>query len=118
MQQIDKVDKVIPIRVSSLNDLARMAASVAALGQPTYVLKYREEGGKVVYGILAVFRDFYKYYGVPLFYYYVSDKDVDGSYLIVRTDESGERVEISKGSKPGWISIPIIQLSEKPPFIP
>lgn len=53
----------------------------------------------------------------PLFYYYVSDKDLHGNYILLRTKENSEKVEVSYGAKPGWISIPIINLKNKPSFI-
>ncbi|HIQ03460.1 MAG TPA: cren protein [Desulfurococcales archaeon] len=110
-------EKALAIRVNSLNDIARFAATISTLGQPIYILRFKVNG-KYVYGILAVFRDYYKYYGIPLFYYYVTDRGSEHErYLLIRTDETGERVELSKGVRPGWVAIPIITLTEKPEFI-
>jgi hypothetical protein len=114
---MDELRKVIKLRVKSLNDLARMAASVIALGQPTYIVRFRD-GDKVIYGLLAVFRDYFNLHGIPLLYYYVDDsKSLEGNYILIKNDEAGERVEVSKGIKPGFISIPIIDLVETPEFL-
>lgn len=115
-----EIKEIIPIKVRSLKDLARLAASAIMMGQTAYILKYREDK-KMVFGFLAVFRDFYNYYGIPLLYYYVEEykESLDGNFILVKTDEVGERVEISKGgSRPGWISIPLVTLAEKPIFFP
>ena len=110
-------EKAVTVKVNSLNDLARFAATVSTLGQPIYVLRFKYKN-KYVYGILAVFRDYYKYYGIPLFYYHISDKGSEHDrYLLIKADETGERVELSKGTRPGWIAIPVITLTEKPKFI-
>ncbi|MEM2025351.1 MAG: hypothetical protein QXW94_03585, partial [Desulfurococcaceae archaeon] len=74
---------------------------------------------KIILGLLGVFRDYYKHYGLPIFYYY-SFKDDDpqisgANYVVVYTGE--EKYELTKGPKPG-ISIPIVTLAEKPEFIP
>lgn len=109
---------VIKLRVRSLNDLARMAASVVALGQPTYIVRFRNSG-KTVYGLLAIFRDYFNLYGLPLLYYYVDEegKYPEGNYVLIKGEESGERVEVSKGVKAGYISIPIVELVEVPEFL-
>ncbi len=109
---------VIPIKLKSIRDLARMAGSTTLMMQPTYVVRYRNSKGRLVMGFLAVFRDFYNYYGLPLFYYcLVDDSYTDGNYLIVKSDESGERVELSKSPRPGFVSVPIVDLDEAPEFL-
>jgi len=114
---VSELRKVIKLRVKSLNDLARMAASVIALGQPTYVIRIRD-GEKVVYGLLAVFRDYFNLHGVPLLYYYVDEHGLaEGNYILIKSDETGERVEVSRGIKPSYLSIPIIDLAEFPDFL-
>jgi len=113
------MQRAIKVRVKSFADLARMAASSIALGQATYIIRY-VEGSNTIYGIMAVFRDYYKLYGIPLFYYYVdSEGEIpeDKNYVLIKTDVSGELIEFSKGSKAGYIVIPIINLYEPPDFI-
>jgi len=112
--------KLIPVRVGSINDLARIAATIVTLGQPAYLVRFSGAGGKKVYGIIAVLRDYYKHYGLPMIYYYVDgdDKLGDGNYLLVKVDDTGEHIEVSKGTRPGWIAIPIIDIAEKPSFFP
>ncbi len=112
-------EKLVPVRVSSIHDLARIAATIISLGQPAYLVRYNNRDGKKVYGIIAVLRDYYKLYGLPMLYYYVdSDNLGNGNYLLVKVDDQGEHVEVSKGTKPGWIAVPIIDLAEKPSFFP
>ncbi len=114
-----EVDKTFLIKVKSFEDLARMAASSVALGQPTYLLRY-ESRDKVIYGLLAVFRDYYKFYGIPIFYYYVDNGKrlpTSHNYVVVRTEEGNEYVELSRGSKPGYITIPIVNLEVLPDFL-
>lgn len=115
----DQLKHVITVKVNHLGDIARMAASVMTLGQPMYIIRFKLKE-KHVYGILAVFRDYYNYYGLPMFYYYVDEdnKYSDARYILLRADESGEHLEIGKGSRAGWVSIPVIDLKEKPVFIP
>ncbi|HDD25682.1 MAG TPA: cren protein [Acidilobales archaeon] len=115
-----EIDKAFRIRVKDFNDLARMAASSIAFGQPTYIIRYVKDDKTTIYGILAVFRDYFKLYGIPLFYYYVDEGNrisLEANYVLVKTDSDGEHIELSKGTKPGYIAIPIINLKEFPTFL-
>ncbi|MGB9827634.1 MAG: hypothetical protein ACPLSM_03865 [Thermosphaera sp.] len=112
-------EKVLPVKVNSINDLVRLAVSTVTPQALTYIIRFRLKD-KIVIGILGVFRDYYKYYGLPLFYYYIVNPAEqpmlsEANYVVVSTSE--ERFEFAKQPKPG-VSIPIIGLSEKPPFIP
>ncbi|OYT39588.1 MAG: hypothetical protein B6U89_03890 [Desulfurococcales archaeon ex4484_58] len=107
--------------MNSLEDLIRLASSISTPQMTTYILKFIHND-KLYLGILGVFRDYYKYYGLPVFYYYVLDKKSseaekikDSNYVVVSTD--GEKIEFTKNPKPG-LSIPLITLAEKPAFIP
>ncbi len=115
-----KISKAYGVRVASMNDLARLAASSVAMGQITYVVRiFKDE--EVIYAVLAVFRDYYRLYGIPIIYYYVDTErkyPVDGNYLLVKADSEGEIVEIGKGGKPGYVVVPIINLAEIPDFLP
>jgi len=112
-------ERLVPVRVSSIHDLARIAATIISLGQPAYLVRYSNDDGKKIYGIIAVLRDYYKLYGLPMLYYYVDSNQLgEGNYLLVKVDDQGEHVEVSKGTKPGWIAVPIIDLAEKPAFFP
>ncbi len=108
--------KVVCIKLRSLNDLARLASSIAMLGHSTHILHFRTEKSHV-YGLLVVLRDFYKYYGLPVFYYIELVEKLKGNYVLVKVDENGERVEVSEGTRHGWIGVPIVSLAEPPPFI-
>ncbi|MEM1628234.1 MAG: hypothetical protein QXP02_06060 [Desulfurococcaceae archaeon] len=112
-------EKVIPIKTSSFNDLVRLAASTMIPHQlTTYMIKFKHKD-KIVIGLLGVFRDYYKYYGIPVFYYYTFDSNdiavIEANYVILHTDRDG--FELSKNPKPG-ITIPLINLAERPMFIP
>lgn len=112
-------EKAILIKTASFADLVRLAVSTMIPHQfITYFIKFKHRD-KIIVGLLGVFRDYYKYYGVPIFYYYSfsnDDKQVEeANYIIIYTGE--EKFELSKNPKPGS-SIPIITLAEKPAFIP
>ena len=110
---------VVPIKLASIRDLVRMASSAAMSMQPTYIIRFRSRSGKTVLGFLAVFRDYYNYYGIPMFYYAYDEcgEFEDASYVLVKLDESGERIEPSKSSRPGYVTIPIINIEKLPPFL-
>ena len=112
-------EKVILLKTNSFGDLVRLASSTIIPHQiTTYLIKFKHKG-KIVIGLLGVFRDYYKHYGLPIFYYYSFESNdpvvAEANYVIVYTGE--DRYELSKSPKPG-ISIPIISLAEKPVFIP
>ncbi len=113
------IQEVMPIRVSSLNDLVRLAMTYTSSGQAIFLIKFWVND-KLVVGMLGLFRDYYKLYGLPVLYYHVCkgdeiEKVKDANYIIVSSGD--ERIEYSKSPKPG-ISIPLITLAEKPPIIP
>ncbi len=110
--------KTIPIRLSSIRDLVRMASSVAMM-QPTYIIRYKNRDGKTILGFLAVFRDYYNYYGLPMFYYVIDENDTlkDASYVLVKLDDAGERIEPSKTTRPGYVAVPIINVDKAPEFL-
>ena len=103
------------LKVARLSDLARFAASLATLGSSVYIVHFPHKG-KHIYGLLTVYRDYYKYYGVPIFYCLEIDEKLDGDYILVKLDEK-ERIEVTNGVRPGWMHIPIVSLREKPDFI-
>lgn len=106
----------IPLQVESLDDLARFMASAAGIGQPVYALCF-DHNGLCYVGVIAIYRDYYKWYGIPVFYYYESKTSICGKYFLVRSEEGGEIIRVSNGIQPGWIAIPIIRLKSKPPFL-
>jgi len=109
----------VAIKLASIRDLIRIASTAAASMQPTYILRYRDREGKTVIGFLAVFRDYYNLYGLPLFYYVIDhDNELkDANYVLVRLDESGEKIEPSKTTKPGYIAVPIVDVDKAPEFL-
>lgn len=115
-----EIEKVVPIKMNSLQDLVRLAATISSPQSMMYILKFKNSNGNVVLGVLGIFRDYYKYYGVPIFYYYVvggddAEKVMNSNYIVISI--SDEKIEFTKHPKPGS-SIPMITLAEKPPFLP
>lgn len=104
---------VIKVELEKIEDLARFASTTASVGHTTYIVHY-EENGRHIYGLFIVYRDYYRLYGVPMFYYISLDKELEGDYVLFKADDAGERVEVSRGTKPGWLAIPIVNLREKP----
>jgi hypothetical protein len=115
-------ERVVPLRVASLPDLARLASTMASrlIVMPVYRFHYK---GKIFYFVQASFKDYYKLYGLPIIYYYSrpEQEDVDddkAKYILIKADMTGESVEISSEARTGYVVIPIVNLSEKPPHIP
>ncbi len=111
--------KLIPVKVKSVRDIARIAANIIALGQIAYLIRFTE-GNRTVLGLIAVLRDYYDLYGLPILYYYV---DLEGEYrenryILVKVDEEGEHLEPANTARRGWIPVPIIDFEEKPDFFP
>lgn len=104
------------MRLSSLADLARLASSMAGMGVGVYVIHF-PHNEKHYCGLLVTLRDYYKYYGVPLFYYVELDAPLKGKYIVMKVDDSGEKVGISEGVRAGLISVPIVSLTSKPNFL-
>lgn len=111
----DGIEKVISLRTEGPADIARVAASIVTLGQPIYLIHFKHDG-KHVYGMLAIFHDYYDFNGIPIFYYFISESDL-GKYLLVKVDDVGEQVRFSDKIMTGWTAIPIMTLAEKPSFI-
>lgn len=110
--------KAFMIKVSSLADLARLASSMASRMIVMPVYRYRE-GGKVIYFIQTIYKDYYKQYGLPIVYYYEAEEEaVEPKYILARADETGEKVELSDRVRTGWVAIPVINIAEKPGFLP
>jgi len=110
---------VVPVKLASIKDLVRMASSAAMSMQPTYIIRFKHRDGRTVLGFLAVFRDYYNYYGIPMFYYAYDDcgEFDNANYVLVKLDESGEKIEPSRSSRPGYVTIPIINIEKLPPFL-
>ncbi|RLE59745.1 MAG: cren protein [Thermoprotei archaeon] len=112
----EEIKPMVKIKLESLNDLARFASSTTSMGHITYVVHYIENN-KHYYGVFIVYRDYYRLYGIPMFYYIEREKPLEGTYILFKTDEAGEHIEISKGTKPGWVAIPIVNITEKPKIL-
>ncbi len=108
-----EIPKALKVKLESLEDLARFASSTATMGHTTYIVHY-EEDDKHIYGVFIVYRDYFRLYGLPMFYYVKLDKKLEGKYILLKADERGERIISGDGPRPGWITIPIVNLKEKP----
>ena len=73
-------EKCIAIKVSSFEDLVRFASSMRMFGQNSYILHF-ERDNRHIYGVIVVFRDYYKYYGLPLFNYIEKAKPLQHPYI-------------------------------------
>ncbi len=115
----EEIRRTIPIRLSSISDLVRMVSSAAMSMQPAYIIRYRLNDGRYILGFLAVFRDYYNYYGLPMFYYVVENDERfrDAKYILVKLDENGERIEPAKTTRPGYVAVPIINVEKAPEFL-
>ncbi|MEB3774936.1 MAG: cren protein [Desulfurococcales archaeon] len=116
---MDGLENAVAIRVDSLGDIARLASTLAARMFIMPVYRFPGSSGSV-YMVQTIYKDYYKYYGVPIVYYYIHRGEEPASvrYILARADETGERVELSDRTRTGWVSIPVINLVEKPPYIP
>ena len=108
------VEEAKAIKVESLAELARLAGTYVVMGQPVYIIRF-PFNGKHYCGMIMILRDYYKFYGIPLFYYTECEKK--GKYLVFKSDSEGEAFELGEKQRPGWLSIAIIDLKEKPPFL-
>lgn len=111
----------IAVRVTGLGDIARLASSMASRMVVLPVYRFRHNG-RVVYALQTIYKDYYKFYGIPVIYYYATEddgvEDEKAKYILARVDEMGEKVEVTDRVRPGWVAIPIINLASKPPFMP
>ncbi len=118
--RMEGFDKAIHIRVSSLGDLVRLASTLASrmIVMPVYRLV---RNGKAVYFIQMMYKDYYKYYGLPIVYYYIDAENrlspEEAKYILAKSDETGEKIEVTKRTKPGWLIIPIVNLETVPEFL-
>ena len=117
---MEQIEGAIAVKVSSLEDLVRLASTLASrlIVMPIYRFK---EDGQVYYFIQASYKDYYKQYGLPVLYYYSrpESEDVEDSkakYVIAKADEMGERVEITDRVRPGFTAVPLVNLAERPAF--
>jgi len=108
-------EKAIPVKIKSIPDLVRLALSMSNVTSRVYIIHFNK-GDKHFYGLLVTFRDYYKYYGLPIFYFVETLEELKGKYLTLQYDGS-EKLVVSEKPLSGYISIPIINLGEEPPFL-
>ncbi len=113
-------EKAVHVRVSSLGDLVRLASTLASrmIVMPVYRVS---RDGRTVYFLQMMYKDYYKYYGLPIVYYYVeedaSKSAEEAKYILAKSDETGEKIEISRKTRPGWLAIPLVNLEEVPSYL-
>ena len=114
-----EVPPAVAVRVRSLGDLVRLAATLAGRMIVMPIYRYGDGDGHV-YFVQMMYRDYYKYYGVPVIYYYRDSSDnrppEKARYVLAKSDEAGERIEVSDRTRNGWLVIPVINLVEPPSF--
>ncbi len=116
----EEIRPALTVKVSSLSDLVRLAATLASrmIVMPIY-RKMTNDGA--IYFLQMMYKDYYKFYGVPVIYYYkwAGDKrpPEKSKYILAKSDEGGEKIEISDRTRTGWLVVPIINVEELPPFI-
>jgi hypothetical protein len=115
-----EIEKALVVKVESLNDLVRVAGSIVLSRNPMYIMRFRH-GNKTIYLMLSVIRDYYKYYGVPMAYYYIVENGGDehrAKYVLLKVDEMGEEIILTNKIRHGYAVIPVLDLAEPPPFFP
>ncbi len=112
-------ETIVAIKVSTIKDIARLAATSISMGQLTYLVRFKHNSKKKIIGTLAVFRDYYNMYGIPLFYYVeCGNKECEeSSYISFKIDDTGENIIFTNKNIAGTIMIPIIEFAETPKFI-
>jgi hypothetical protein len=116
--EADSIGEAVAVRVKELQDLVRLATSLAGRMVVMPVYRYKT-GDSAVYFLQMMYKDYYRCYGLPVIYYYIAKgENEDPKYIIIRTDESGERIEVTDRFRPGWLVVPVINLAEKPVYVP
>jgi len=108
-------EKAIPVKIASIPDLVRLALSMSNMASRVYIVHFTK-GNKHFYGLLVTFRDYYKYYGLPIFYYVTADEEIKGKYLTLQYD-TREKLIASEKPVSGYISVPVINLDREPVFL-
>ena len=119
--KLEEQEELVFARVESVADIARVAAASIGMGQPVYLIRYKKGNNSAIIGMLAVLRDYYTLYGIPMFYYYECKREEKecstSNYLAFKLDEDGEKVELTNKNMPGHIMIPILNLTSPPEFL-
>ncbi len=109
------------IRVETLADLVRLASALAGRMVIMPVYRVKGEAGSLWF-LQMMYKDYYRCYGLPIIYYYFMEGDSRGPeearYVLVRGDETGEKLEVSSRTRAGWIIVPVINLAEAPGYLP
>ena len=108
----------VPLKLSSLEDLARMLVFWMARERGASILYFKKDG-KHVYGTLTVsFPGYYELRGLPLFICTIKDEAPKGQFLRYQGSPE-EAITFVKSIEmdPKYQYIPIIKLAEAPKFI-
>jgi len=112
-----KEEKPVWIKIRKTEDLCRLAASIVTMGQSMYLVRIRRNN-EVYIGLLAVYRDYFKYYGIPIFYYALCEGPcTEKKYVSFKIDESGEKIEFTDKAIPGTVMIPIVEFETMPSIL-
>ncbi|MEM0112715.1 MAG: hypothetical protein QXS56_03805 [Fervidicoccaceae archaeon] len=106
--------KSLGIKVSSISDIARLAASSSSpMSPPRNIFRITIEGRTLIF-ILLSFPNYFELRGLPIVFFYECGDSMQGCknspYLAYRVVEGGEQVQFSERSIPGWLMIPIVNV--------
>ncbi|MEM3585826.1 MAG: hypothetical protein QXO71_00770 [Candidatus Jordarchaeaceae archaeon] len=118
MSEIKELSPAVPLKLSSLEDLARMLVFWMGRERGASIL-YFEKDGKHIYGALTVsFPGYYELRGLPLFICVVGNTAPKGHFLRYQgTPEESVTFVKSIEVDPKYQYIPIIKLAEAPKFV-
>lgn len=108
----------IPLKLNSLDDLARMLVFWMTRERGASILYFKKDG-KHIYGALTVsFPGYYELRGLPLFICVVRDEAPKGQFLRYQ-GQPEETITFVKSIEidPKYQYIPIIELAEAPAFV-
>ncbi|MBS7250351.1 MAG: hypothetical protein QXS27_02950 [Candidatus Jordarchaeaceae archaeon] len=118
MPEERQLEPAVPLKLSSLEDLARMLVFWVARERGASIL-YFEKDGKHIYGALTVsFPGYYELRGVPLFICVIGKEAPKGQFLRYQ-GQPEESIAFVKSIEidPKYQYIPIIKLAEPPKFV-
>ncbi|MGQ9721962.1 MAG: hypothetical protein ACUVXA_11645 [Candidatus Jordarchaeum sp.] len=118
MAEKTRLQPAVPLKLESLEDLARMLVFWMARERGASIL-YFEKDGKHIYGALTVsFPGYYDLRGLPLFICVVGKEAPKGQFLRYQ-GQPEESITFVKSIEidPKFTYIPIIKLAEPPVFV-
>lgn len=118
MSEKIRLPPAISLKLSSLEDLARMLVFWMARERGASILYFKKDG-KHIYGTLTVsFPGYYELRGLPLFICVIRDEAPKGQFLRYQ-GQPEESITFVKSIEidPKYQYLPIIKLAEPPEFV-